>query len=168
MLNFPRKQIRAATIAGYIERAGYRGAVCFSCGHASEALKRVGVYVVDVSPSGELEARRWWDAAEIHRAWPDLLDATCGHLPAPLMTELARAYRACLGDLTEAVYDVPSGSGETLICLSMAYLGVKFRPVYNLDAATEYHGAAPLNSLVGALTYEAGDSDGGDFGFDLA
>jgi hypothetical protein len=162
MLTFPRKQIRAAVIAQYIERAGYRGAVCFSCGHASAALQRAGVYVVDISETGDLIARSWWHAADIRRAWPDLLDATCGHLPAPLMGELATAYRVSIGALGEASYDVPTGSGETMICLSMAYPGVRFVPKYDLDAATAYHDRAPLNRLVTALAQERGDRDGID------
>lgn len=150
-LIFPAKKIRAEVIRAYVERAGYRGVVCFSCGNATRALRDAGLYVVDVAPGGSLQAGRWWDAAEIRRAWPDLLDATSGHLPAPLLREIAAAFKAHLGDLRGYYHEIPTGSGETLVCLAMAYPGHKFRPVYGQSDATQYEPQAPLNDLVLAL-----------------
>ena len=48
---------------------------------------------------------------------------------------------------------VPTGSGETLVCLAMAFPKVKFIARYNIDAATEYHEEAPLNKLVERLAF---------------
>lgn len=155
-LTFPAKAIRARVIAAYARAAGYRGVVVFSCGNASRALKATGIYTVEVAPGGDLVAGRWWQPAEIHRAWPDLLDATSGHLPAPLMMDLARAYRGYLGDLPQKAYEVPTGSGETILCLSWAYPDVAFMPVYSDDPATMYDSDAPLNSAVAALVARHG------------
>jgi len=144
------KALRADLIAGYVRQAGLPGVVCFSCGNASAALRRVGLYVVDVSPSGDVEARRWWQPAEIARAWPHLFDATSGHLPLPLMAQLAAALRAAMGPLEPGPHDVPTGSGETILCLRWAYPGVAFRAVYGGTRATRYEAQAPLVQLVAA------------------
>jgi hypothetical protein len=120
----------------------------FSCGNASRALREAGLDTVDISPTGELLAGKWWNAARIRQTWPDRLDATSGHLPMPLMLEVARAFRGHLGNLWTGTYQVPTGSGETLVCLSMAYPNTLFMPVYDLDEATAYNAEAPLNDMV--------------------
>lgn len=139
-----RKIVRALLIKWHVETAGYRGCVCFSCGHASSALREAGLYVVDVSPTGDLLANRWWTPEEIHRAWPDLFDATSGHLPAYLMVRLAAAYRNILGTLTLPRYRVPTGSGETLLCLRWAYPKTEFVPVFDCGPGTTREPGAPL------------------------
>ncbi|HEY0837212.1 MAG TPA: hypothetical protein VGE72_25090 [Azospirillum sp.] len=151
-----RKALRAAVIARHVAGAGYAGVVCFSCGNASRALKAAGLYVVEVAPGGDLAPGRWWGADEIRRAWPHLLDATSGHLGAPLMAQIAAALRAHLGRLEPGAYAVPTGSGETLVCLAMAYPACRFRPLYGDTPGTRYEAAAPLNPLVAALA-AAGD-----------
>lgn len=151
-LRVPTKQIRAELIAQYVREAGYRGCVCFSCGNASRALKEAGLYVVDVSPQGDLEAKRWWTPAEIHRSWPDLFDATSGHLPVPLMAVLAAKFKDHLGCLwVDVVYEVPTGSGETITCLRWAYPEVKFRPKYGKELSVKYEAQAPLTPVVNGL-----------------
>jgi hypothetical protein len=147
----PTKTIRARLVADEVEDAGWRGVVCFSCGNASRALKEAVPYVVAVAPGGDLVAARWWTPAEVHRAWPDLLDATSGHLPAHLMIELSTALRDHVGQLREPAYRVPTGSGETIVCLRMAYPGTTFVAVYDdNDPATLYDYRAPLVALVKA------------------
>lgn len=118
---------------------------------ASEALKGAGLYTVTVAPNGDLTANRWWTAAEIHKAWPDLFDATSGHLPMPVMRRVATEYfRALSKRLTEGHYLVPTGSGETIICLRMVFPGKKFTALYNVWQGTESCINAPLNALVKA------------------
>ena len=157
-IEFPypnRKQRRAEVIADYITQAGYRGCVCFSCGHASAALKETGVYVVDISPTGPLVANRWWTHEEIHRVWPDLFDATSGHLPLWMMLRIAQRLRPYLGAShfrRGTKYRVPTGSGETILCLRWAFPGILFTPVYDCGQGTEYHPEAPLNALVAGNT----------------
>lgn len=138
-------------IAEYVGAAGYRGVVCFSCGNASAALIAAGLDVVDVSPRGAIEARRWWQPEEIARVWPDRFDATSGHLTMPLMVRFAGALAADLGPLDAGPYTVPTGSGETITALRFAYPGTAFVAEYGNDAATRYEAEAPLTAIVAAL-----------------
>jgi hypothetical protein len=150
-LNFPHKQIRARVIAEFVRAAGYQGVVVFTCGNAAKTLRDEGLSVTEVGPRGDLKTDKWWTIAEIHRAWPDLLDATSGHLTVPLMGDIAKAYLAHLGDLPAGRYSVPSGSGETVTCLRIAYPLLTFDPSYNNDKPeTTRHPGAPLNAIVDA------------------
>jgi len=150
LFNFPHKQIRAAVIRQYMAENGFVKAVCFSCGNASRALREAGVDTLDISPAGDLSPGRWFTQAEIQRTFPGMFDATSGHLPAELMTRIAGAFRAHLGPISGHIY-LPTGSGETLIELKMAYPELIITAVYGLDKATEYSTQAPLNALVRAL-----------------
>lgn len=143
-----RKELRAKVIAGYVRSAGYPGIVCFSCGNASRALQSTGIPVVAVAPGGDLVAERWWTPAQIRSVWPHLFDATSGHLPMPLMAQLAERLRDRIGPLSEPCYRVLSGSGETAACLTLAYPGIRFVPVYDdAVAATTFEPLAPLARL---------------------
>jgi len=104
---------------------------------------------VDVSPTGDLIPVHWWTPAEIRRAWPDLFDATSGHLPMPLMVAFAIALKDELGELPPAdVYQVPTGSGETITALRWAYSNKEFQPLYGESVATAFEKKAPLNMVV--------------------
>jgi len=157
-LTFPeRKTIRANVIYEYVMEAGYRGVVCFSCGNAAKALRDAGLFVVEISPVGKLHAGAWWQPEEIRKVWPDLFDATSGHLPVPLMVRIGNEFRKHLGELTTGEeYKVPTGSGETILCLRWAYPLCSFKPVYNLDASTKYNEEAPLNVPVLGRTFGDG------------
>lgn len=159
MLNQPlpkmlSKDIRSRVIRGYMEEAGYKEAVCFTCGHAADALRSIGVRVFEIGAEGVLTPNRWFTPATIHRIWPALFDATCGHLPVPLMAEIARSFQLYLGDLPDHHYIIPTGSGETITCLRWAYPDRVFKPLYNQDKSTEYHSAAPLSWMVNGGLYE--------------
>jgi hypothetical protein len=147
VLHFPAKKIRAEYIADYIRAAGYHGAVVFGCGNGAQALRDCGITVIDISPRGELVPTRWWQPEEIARVWPNYFDATSGHLPAWMMIEIGKKFREHIGDDLSECY-VPSGSGETIVCLRWAYPGIKLSPIYNLDEATQYSENSPLNFLV--------------------
>lgn len=149
LLRFPHKRIRAQVIKQYM-KGTYSRAVCFSCGNAATELEKAGVDVLHIGAHGVLEPHKWFTQAEIKRTFPDYFDATSGHLPMELMFELGCAYAAHLGKLPETVY-VPSGSGETVVCLKLAYPDTHFVAVYNIDEATEYSPACPLNALVRVL-----------------
>ncbi len=148
MLTPPEKTIRAQLISRYIRAAGYVGVVVFTCGNAAAALRSVGVDVLEVGNHGELIPGKWWTPAEIRRIWPDRFDATSGHLPAPLMAEIAAALRKAMGHLPPAEYGIPTGSGETIICMRWAYPLCTFVPIYGGSAATAYSPQAPLNYAV--------------------
>ena len=149
VLRCNEKHVRAEIIKRYMEQAGYSGAVCFTCGNAARALRSVGVEVLEVGPCGPLAPQGWWSPAAIRRAWPHLFDATSGHLPAPLMVDVARALREAVGALPETeVISVPTGSGETLACLQWAYPHCQFKPVADGTPATERHPGASLLALL--------------------
>lgn len=152
-LKFPNKQIRARVIADYLRRCGRfdSGVVCFSCGNASKALAGEGLYVVDISPKGGLSAQKWWSVAEIAKAFPTMFDATSGHLSVALMAEIGQAFRVYIGELDGDVA-VKSGSGETAVCLALAYPELSITAEYDdLFPATTWNADAPLNPLVRRL-----------------
>ena len=147
------KRLRAYMLHDYIGKD--KKYVCFSCGNTSEMLKNIGLDVLDISPKGDLIANRWFSIQEIHELFPQHFDATCGHLSIELMNRLANIYRgyfkALLCNYDEII--VPTGSGETICCLALAFPDKKFVALYNVDAATEYHEEAPLNKLVEKLAF---------------
>ena len=143
-----RKIIRAKVIADYMQAAKYSAAVVFTCGNAADALRNAGVDVIEISERGDLRPGKWWRPEEIRRAWPHLFDATSGHLPAPLMVRIAKSIKEHLGILELGTYIVPTGSGETIICLRMAYPDIEFTPIYNMHNGTRYELEAPLNYWV--------------------
>ena len=153
MLTLPAKQIRAQLIKEYMREAGYDRAVCFTCGNAGQALVAAGVPTLVIGGGlGDLRPGRWWSQAEIRACWPHYFDATSGHLPNELITRLARAF----GDLFkwEPPDDrcVPTGSGETVLALALAFPGCRWRACYdNRDPATAYMPRAPLNDMVRCL-----------------
>ena len=154
LLRFPHKKIRAGIIKRYMQAAGINCAVCFSCGNAAEALTNEGVDTLHIGPRGSLNPLKWWTQDEITKCFPTDFDATSGHLSVYLMQEIGSAYRDYLGDLNDDIIYVPSGSGETLVCLKLAYPDKNFVAVYNLDDATRYSEEAPLDRLVEILSYE--------------
>lgn len=150
-LDFPAKRLRSKVIKNYMQAAGYKRAVCFSCGNASRALKEAGVETLDISPTGDLVANRWFNPAEVNKVFTGYFDATSGHLPLHLMIDIADEFKKHIGALENEDYLIATGSGETIICLQIAYPHINFKAMYNLNAATEYSEFAPLNSAVSAL-----------------
>lgn len=153
LFRFPNKAYRAAVIKAYMEQWGYKKAVCFSCGNASRELRKCGVDTMDISDTGMLKARQWFDAGEVKRWFPDCFDATSGHLPIDCLLQVAAMYRSKLGSVPDAI-NLPTGSGETLIALKLAFPSCKITAVYNLDKATRYEEKAPYNGLVQLLAEE--------------
>lgn len=147
-IKFQNKKIRSEVIAKHIKDAGYAGAVCFSCGNASAELKKCNVYVVDISPNGGLIANKWWSSCEIKKAFPLFFNATSGYLNFELMYKIGMAFKNEIGELPSNV-EVDSGSGETAICLALAYPNVQFTAIYNNNnLATTFNKESPLNFLV--------------------
>lgn len=149
----PFKQLRAVAIKRYMQAAGYTGAVCFSCGNASRWLKETGVDTVDISPAGDLRPARWFTSADIVRVWPQRFNATSGYLPMDLMLEIGKVYQARFGALQpDCEYYVECGSGETVVCLALAYgAGVFVARYDNSRLATRHEAGNPLNALVNML-----------------
>lgn len=158
MLVVGQKAVRARVIKWYMDAAGYpEGCVCFSCGNAAAALRAAGVRVLEVGPHGALRPGHWWEPEEVHRAWPHLFDATSGHLPLPLMARIAEALRTELQEIGEGPHDIPTGSGETIVCLRMAYPNVRFRPTSLGTPETLWDPQGPLYGVVhGPAGYPTG------------
>ena len=150
LFRFDNKRLRSIAIAYYMRDNGYDKAVCFSCGNASRELRKAGIDVLDVSPTGDLQALRWFTIGEVHRHFPTHFDATSGHLPMDCMKDVAWWYKSELGSIPDAI-NLPTGSGETLVCLKMAFPESRITAVYDLDDATRYEKGAPLNPLVLAM-----------------
>lgn len=142
------KKIRADVIASHMRDAGIAECVCFSCGNASAALKKV-VNTLDISPHGDLAPTRWWTPEEIKLVWPSRLDATSGHLPVYLMARIAAVFEVSLQLQHGVAYEVPTGSGETLICLRMAFPAITFYPITRGTPATRWDDRSPLYPLFG-------------------
>ena len=149
-LDVPAKRLRAECIA----RACDGRVVCFTCGNAAAALRAAGLEVVEVSPHGKLAANCWCTTADVRRMFPQHFDATSGHLPVDLMLRIGHRLTRWLDEsglhLEEGVeYVVPSGSGETVVCLKLANPRISFTARYDgSDAATRYDVDNPLNALV--------------------
>lgn len=150
LFEFPNKALRAQAIKEYMQKYGFDKAICFSCGNASRALKEIGVDTLDISASGDMLALKWFKIGEIKKAFPNYFDATSGHLPLDCMQMVAETFKAYLGEIPDEI-TLPTGSGETLVCLKLAYPKTKINAVYNLSSATQYDNDAPLNKVVELL-----------------
>lgn len=142
-INQLQKKIRAEVIKEYLNAIGQNKCVCFTCGNASRYLREQGVEVVEV-----INPDRWWEFSEI-QAYYKLFDATSGHLPIPLMVEIAKRLKTAIK--RPRFKYVACGSGETYICLRLAFPFYHFIPVYNIDKPTTFNAKAPLNGLVEIL-----------------
>ena len=147
LLVFKHKKIRAQVIKNFLNGKDYKGVVCFSCGNASRELKSVGLNVIDISPNGDLKPNKWYEPSKIREIFNNYFDGTSGHLSTELMILVAQAYKRTLGNLPNINY-VPTGSGETIMCLKLAYPEKEFIAVYNINSATEYNESANLNDYV--------------------
>lgn len=152
LLIFPHKKIRSKVIERYIQN-NYKKVVCFSCGNAGRELENLNLDVLHIGEEGTLTPNKWFSMKEINHQFHEYFDATSGHLNIELMQIIAEEYKKYLGDLPKTVY-VPTGSGETLVCLKLVYPQTDFIAVYNLGKETEYNPNAPLNKLVQLLSKE--------------
>lgn len=147
LYTFQNKLYRSLAIKRYMDMAGYDRAVCFSCGNASAYLKAVGVNILDISPSGDMIANRWFKPCEIKKWFPNCFDATSGHVPIDCLRMIADEFKNRLGRLPDEI-NLPTGSGETLIALKLAFPATRITAVYNLNSATQYDEECELNKLV--------------------
>lgn len=153
MLIFPNKKIRAEVIKKYLQRQNKNKVVCFSCGNASKELKKQGLDVLDISPYGKLIANDWFTSGEIAELFPERFNATSGYLPFDLMIEIGLEFKNYLGEL-KGVVNVPCGSGETLLCLSLVYDNEFVACYDNSNSATIYDKENPLNCIIQRIAKE--------------
>ncbi len=153
------KKERARVIVDYAKAHFYEGIVVFSIGNPDDlkrSILRSSLNLISVSPDGDLQsANKWWSQEEIRASWPSYFDATSGHLPIFLINKIVNEIRNRYWGLNEGLaYYVPTGSGETFVCMAIAFPKVAFRAVYNIDRYTQWNPNAPLNALVESLANE--------------
>ena len=138
-------QVRAGVIRDYMVQSGYKRAVCIGSHLAAYALRDAGVSVLEIGPLGVLQTNKYWTPEEIHVQWPDLFDATPGHLPAFILSRIAIAYRGWMAVDVQADMravghvNVPTASGETIVCLRWAFPDAVFRRVPSCTIDSQYH-----------------------------
>lgn len=150
-VNLWQKRIRSEVIAEHLLALGTKKCVCFSCGNAADSLTAAGLDVVYIGERAALSPQKWFTFSEIAYCFNGLFDATSGHLPIPLINRIAEKMRQ-----EQPVYcgplAIPSGSGETILCLRLAYPNLLFTAAYDdSNPATQYNLDAPLNQLVDLL-----------------
>ena len=153
------KKERSSIIIDYAKTHLYEGIVVFSIGNPddlSRSILRSSLNLISVSPGGDLQsANKWWSQEEIRTSWPNYFDATSGHLPVFLLNQIVVRIRSKFLGIDELKeYYIPTGSGETFVCMAMAFPKMSFRAVYNIDQYTQWNPNAPLNDLVYALASE--------------
>lgn len=154
--NLLEKKIRAEVIFDYLKESNKPlKVVCFTSGNSAKFLREQGIKVLAYGNNETNKITHWFSFSEIAKQFK-VFDATSGHLPFPLMKEISkRLYN--LKPLKNKfqyrkLYPIKIGSGETIICLKMAFPKINFYPIRIKDfKPTEYHRLAPLNPLVYAL-----------------
>jgi len=147
-INLWQKKIRSTVIAEYLLSINTNKCVCFSCGNSALFLKEAGLNVVYVGEKASLIPSKWFTFNEISNYFNGLFDATSGHLPFPLMIRISELMKKEM-PIYKGKTDILTGSGETIICLKLAYPNVNFKPIREENnPATEFNVNAPLNKLI--------------------
>lgn len=157
-VNLLEKQLRAQVIKEYLNSLGTNECVCFTCGNASKALRAVGLDVVSVGINEELKPNKWFEPEEIERTFKRF-NATSGYLNIFLLNRIADRMRSALGELEDNEYLVPTGSGETILVLTIAYPEKNFYPLREGTPETKYDEGCPLNRLIEAIINKQGPYD---------
>jgi hypothetical protein len=173
-INLVEKTIRARVIAEYLAVSGINRCVCFSCGNSARLLKGMGLDVIHIGEGGDLKPIRWFSLEDIQKTFNGLFDATSGNLPDNLMCRIADELRKTWEDTrtrqrlfsslegerffdyssmerfnpdSKGTYLIPTGSGETITCLQLAFPSLKLIPVrIRGNPNTELHEGYSLNS----------------------
>ncbi|MGV9103408.1 MAG: hypothetical protein ACOC3C_04765 [Candidatus Thorarchaeota archaeon] len=151
-LRIPNKKWRSEVIADYVRNElKTNKIIIFSCGNAADALEEQGLDVLSGGPKGRCDfvPDKWYTPEEIAQKWPDRFDATSGHLSELLMQRIAARFKKGIGRIEEDNIVIPTGSGETIYCLKLAYPDKKFIALYSEnDPATKYEDDNPFNQRV--------------------
>jgi hypothetical protein len=167
-INLLEKKIRAELIRDHLVSKGLNRCVCFSCGHSAGLLEAEGLNVVYIGEKGILKPNKWFTPEEIQKVFNGLFDATSGNLNDSIMGQIAIRLREIkkrqeLYSLFEKnpyfdlnsidrfdpdnnTYLIPTGSGETIICLTLAFPQTRFVPIRVQGvSSTEFQEGYPLN-----------------------
>jgi hypothetical protein len=152
ILRIPNKQWRSEVIADYVRNVlGHNKVIVFSCGNAARALKEQGLDVISGGPPGKCDfvPDKWYSPEEIAQKWPDRFDATSGHLTQEMMQRIAQRFKSGIGPVKPDNVIIPTGSGETIFCLKLAYPDKNFIALYDEDdPATKFEESNPFNRKV--------------------
>jgi len=149
-VNLLEKKIRAEVIKQYLNALGTSKCVCFTCGNAGMFLKEVGLDVITVGDNELLKPVRWFSLEEIENTFK-CFNATSGYLNMVLIDRIAKKMRETIGNLEHEHYFVPTGSGETLLVLTLAYPDKFFFPLREGTPETQFDEGNPLNSFIEAI-----------------
>jgi hypothetical protein len=149
-VNLLEKKIRAEVIKKYLNRIGTNECVCFTCGNASKYLREAGLDVISIGKNEELKPNRWFEYEEIINTFK-AFNATSGYLNINLLNRIGLKMKEILGELEDDKYLVPTGSGETILALIMAYPKKRFYPLRLGTMETKYDEGNPLNMLLEAI-----------------
>ena len=149
-VNLLEKKIRAEVIKEYLNRIGTNECICFTCGNASKYLREAGLDVISIGEKEELKSNRWFEYEEIINIFK-VFNATSGYLNIVLLNRIALKMREMLGELIDDNYFVPTGSGETILTLIIAYPEKRFYPLRLGTPETKYDEENPLNKLLEAI-----------------
>lgn len=144
------KDIRAKVIKKHLDAIGTNKCICFTCGNATISLRSHGINVISIGDNEELKTNKWWTYSEIQKYF-GLFDATSGHLPLPLINDISIQVRDKLNSMIkdiDEIIDIPTGSGESLLIMCMAFPKKRFRSIRLNNKETVYNIDAPLNHLV--------------------
>jgi len=150
-VNLLEKKIRAEVVKEYLNYFGINECVCFTCGNSGKFLKKVGLNVITVGENEFLKPARWFEYEEISNTFKSF-NATSGYLNIVLMNRIAEKIREVIGELDENNYLIPTGSGETLFALFLAYPDKRFYPLRLGTPETRFDEGNPLNKLLNAIT----------------
>tara|TARA_Y100000296_G_C5072436_1_gene205617 strand:+ start:22 stop:522 length:501 start_codon:yes stop_codon:yes gene_type:complete len=153
--NILEKKLRSEIIKKHLNSIGKNKCVCFTCGNSSKYLREEGIDVLSIGEKEDLIPNKWFSYTEIQKYFNNLFDATSGHLPIPFMKDISLKLFDKLGGgyfNYKKDYDIKTGSGETIICLKMAYPHINFKPVRLKGfAPTKFNKGASLNNLLYAM-----------------
>lgn len=121
IIGLKNKDIRSKIIKKYL---GNDKCFCFSCGNASRSLRNHDVNVIGISKDDLLSSNREVDIYDSRFMFGDYFDATSGHLPMTLISEISKEIKKLLPKEmfnNDKKILIPVGSGETMLCFMMLF-----------------------------------------------
>ena len=90
----------------------------YTCGNSAIQLRAAGFTdVLDIGADGLYQPNEWHYSHAVRQIFNHRVDLTSGHLPIDLCLTLGIAYSNALDKIPNVI---PSGSGETVLSLSLA------------------------------------------------
>jgi len=148
-INILEKKIRSKIIKEYIKKVGINKVVCFTCGNATQFMRDEGIDVLSLGENEDLNPCYWWTQEKINKTFKNYFNATSGDLPLFLMYKIANKLKKELGNYKSGKIKI--GSGETALCLKLAFPKAKIELYRDGNKETIYSPKANLNQLLKIL-----------------